>query len=276
MIEIFINSGISICLLAMAGWLARTWIAKRLTEDLRKQTETALIELRSRLDSANESIRSVTAAAAKARAQAQAALLPAKIKAVETIWRSITEWRQAESVCLFAAILPLDWVKKNGNDPKTKSNFEMMLNPLDYLKFIQERNEAESARPFITEKAWALYFAYHSLYATRLMKAKLLTLSGIDHSAFWERINERTLIEASSSPEVLAKYDAEPIFGVSAYFQFLIQELLTEFRSDLSGTHSSAEAAINVSRVIATAEELIRSADTNQAANNTKFEGLSL
>lgn len=275
MTDILISSGVSTIFLATAGWLARTWIAKRLTEELRKETETALLELRAKLDSAQESIRSVTAAAAQAQAQAQAALLPSKIKAVETIWKSFTEWRAAEGVCLMTSVFPIDWIRKYGNDPKTKSNIETMLAPIDYVKFMRERNEAESARPFITEKAWALYFAYHSLYSTRLLKAKLLTISGIDHGEIWEKIKERALIEASAPPEILAKYDTEPIFGISSYFQYLTQELLIEFRADLSGNHSSTEAAINVSKIIATAEELIRSASTNESDNVAEFNGLT-
>lgn len=260
MADILVSSGISVALVATAGWLARTWIAKRLTEDLRRETETALIELRAKLDNANDSIRSITAAAAQARAQAQAALLPAKIKAIDTIWQSVTEWRSAEAVCMMTSVFPLDWVKKHGNDPKTKSSSKLMFGTLDFVKFMRERNAAESARPFVSEKAWALYFAYHSLYSTRLMKANLLTISGIDHGEIWEKINERALIKSSASSEVLAKYDAEPIFGISTFFQYLIHELLTEFRSDLSGNRSSTEAAIDASRVIATAEELLRSA----------------
>jgi hypothetical protein len=275
MTEILISSGVSTILLATAGWLARTWIAKRLTEDLRKETEIALLELRAKLDSAQESIRSVTAAATQARAQAQAALLPSKIQAIETIWKSVIEWRTAEGVCLMTSVFPIDWIRKYGNDPKTKSNIETMLAPIDYVKFMLERNEAESARPFITEKAWALYFAYHSLYSTRLMKAQLLTISGIEHGEIWERIKERALIEASASPEILAKYDAEQIFGISSYFQYLTQELLVEFRSDLSGNHSSTEAAINVSKVMATAEELIRSARTNESDKLVELKGLT-
>jgi hypothetical protein len=259
MIEAFIASGSTVTLLAIAGWLARTWIKERLTADLRLETESKLEELKAQLAKANDSLSMLTSTGNAAMSQAQAALLEHKIKAIKTIWQSVHAWQKTTTVTTFAALMSIEWVKKYGSDPSTKANFDRLLNDLDHLKFMQARNDTELVRPLLSEKSWALYFAYHSFYASRLIKASFLTIPNIDHAALWERSNERELVVSSAPKEILDEYDSNFLIGTSSFINYLKEQMIEEFQAELSGRRDSQAAVSNASSILLAAENLLAS-----------------
>lgn len=260
MFEIFTTSAVTIGLTSIALWLSRTWITARLTADIRLENDSRLEQLKSNLQRTNNALSNFTSVGDKAFSQSQIALLPHKIKAIETIWSSVLSWNEMTTASMFVAILPIDWVKKYGSDPTTKENFEILLKPPEYLTFLKDRNETELVRPFITERGWALYSAYSGFYMSRVTKASMFLFPSIDHAEVWERINERNLIKTTAPTDILELYDSNIIEGTNAFLKHLKDEMIEEFKLELSGARDSESAVSNTAAILQASEELMQSA----------------
>lgn len=256
--EIFTTSAVSVGLFAAALWLGRTWIVARLTADIRLDNDAKLEELKSQLQRANSTLSEITSAGHTAYSQSQVAILPHKIKAIETVWNSVLTWNEMSVAAMFVAVLPIDWVRKYGSDPSTKRNFEILLKNPEHLTFLKKRNETELARPFISERGWALYAAYSGFYMSRVSKASMLLFPSMDHAEIWERINERELVQASAPSDILNLYDANILEGTNAFLKYLKDEMIAEFRAELSGARDSKSAVSNAAVILDVAEKLVQ------------------
>lgn len=259
MVEIFTTSAVTIGLVSIVLWLSRTWITTRLTADIRLENDSRLEGLKSKLQKTNDIISNFTSAGDKAYSQSQVALLPHKIKAIEAVWSSVIAWNEMSTASMFVAVLPIDWVRKYGSDPKTKENFEILLKPPEYLTFLRKRNDTELVRPFLTERGWALYSAYSGFYMSRVTKASMLLLPSVDHAEIWGRINERELVKTTAPPDILELYDSNILDGTNAFLKYLRDEMISEFKLELSGTRDSESALSNAAVILEAAENLMQS-----------------
>jgi hypothetical protein len=256
--EIFTTSAVSVGLFAAALWLGRTWIVARLTADIRLDNDAKLAELSSQLQRANSTLRDITSAGHTAYSQSQVAILPHKIRAIETVWNSVLAWNEMSTAAMFVAVLPIDWVRRYGSDPSTKKNFEILLKSPEHLAFLKKRNETESVRPFVSERGWALYAAYSGLYMSRVTKASMFLFTSMNHAEIWERINERELVQASAPADVLGLYDANILEGTNAFLKYLKDEMIAEFQAELSGARDSKTAVSNAALILNAAEKLVQ------------------
>lgn len=256
--EILTTSAVSVGLFAAALWLGRTWIVARLTADIRLDNDAKLAELNSQLQSANSTLRDITSAGHTAYSQSQVAILPHKINAIETVWNSVLAWNEMSTAAMFVAALPIDWVRKYGSDPSTKKNFEILLKSPEHVAFLKKRHETESARPFISERGWALYAAYSGLYVSRVTKASMLLFPSMDHAEIWGRINERQLVQLSAPANILGLYDSNILEGTNAFLKYLKDEMISEFQADLSGARDSKAAVSNAALILDAAEKLVQ------------------
>ena len=266
MLEIFISSIGSASLVGAAFWLCRTWIKERLTASIHLETEQKLAKLKSELDSANQRIHALSAVAASANQQVESALLEHRIAAVKTAWEKVQNWQQVSVVTMMIAALSDEWIKKNASDPNTKSTFDKLLNDIDRTNFLKNQNEAFLVRPFLSEPAWALYFAYHSFLSTRFSKALILTISGLEHAAIISRIDERNLVAKTATPEILAAYDKCVYAATEPYLHYLQEKMLIEFSQMLSGHHAGNQALSNAAEILRVAEELSAQLSKNLAS----------
>lgn len=257
--EIFTTSAVSVGLFAAALWLGRTWIVARLTADIRLDNDAKLEELKSQLQRANSTLSDMTSAGHTAYSQSQVAILPHKIKAIETVWNSVLAWNEMSAAAMFVAVLPIDWVRKYGSDPSTKKNFEILLKNPEHLAFLKKRNETELARPFISERGWALYAAYSGFYMSRVTKASMFLLPSMNHAEIWKRVNERQLVKASAPVDILNLYDANVLEGTNAFLKYLKDEMIAEFKAELSGARDSKSAVSNAAVILDAAETLVQS-----------------
>jgi len=258
--DIFVTSATSIALISIAAWLSRAWVVARLTADIRLENDSKLEELRAELQKTSLILSNLTAAGDKAYSQSQVALLPNKIKAIEEVWGSVLAWNEMTAASMFVAILPIEWIRKNGVDPKTKKNFETLLNAPNHLPFMKDRNKTEAYRPFLTERAWALYSAFNGFYISRITKASMLTISTVDHAEIWERIDERDLVSTIAPQEVIEKYDSDVLGGSNDFIKYLKDEMIKEFKLELTGERDSKNALSNAAVIQEAAERLLQSA----------------
>ncbi|GEM_PF-1422912 len=259
MVDIFATAAVTVGLVSIALWLSRTWITARLTADIRLENDSRLEELKSQLGRANDSLSNLASAGGLAYSQSQISILPHKIKAIESVWGSVIAWNEMSAAAMFVAILTIDWVKKNGSDPSTKRTFETLLKNPEHLTFLKKRNETELIRPFISERGWALYSAYSGFYVSRVTKASMFLIPSIDHSEIWRRTNERDLVKASAPTEILASYDANILEGTNAFLKYLKDEMIEEFKMELSGMRDSEGAVSNAAVILEAAENLVQS-----------------
>jgi hypothetical protein len=259
MIEGIFGSMATLALLGMVGWLSRTWILTRLREAIRLETDSKLQTLRSDLQRANDSLQSITDAGQKAFSQVQIAQLPHRIEAIRSVWGSVIAWNPYSMVVTFVAVLPLDWVKKYGSDPKTKENFSILLGAPGHIEFLKQQNKVETVRPFLSERSWALYSAYNSFYLSRIMKAAMFLFPTFDHVELWKRADERALVVASAPEDIVRQYDTDSLLGGNAYLSHIKEELVKEFRAELSGTRHSDNAVTNTSTILKAANVLAES-----------------
>lgn len=257
MLNIVVSSIGSAALVAAALWLSRTWIKERLTASIRLETEKKLTIFKSELETANQRIRDLSSVGTDANAQVETTLLENRIRAVNKVWESVLSWQQVSVATMMVSVLSDDGLKKSASDPRTKSTFEQILKNADYLTFMKKQNETELVRPFLSEPAWALYSAYYSFLSARLVKASLLTISGIDHIEALSRFNERDLVEKSAPPEILAAYDENPYTGTEPYLRYLREQMLAQFQEFLSGQRASTQAFENATKIRHAAEDLI-------------------
>lgn len=258
MIEIFTTSAITVGLFSGVLWLFRTWITARLTADIRLENDSKIEELRSQLKRANDSLSNLTSAGDKAYSQSQIALLPYKIKAIETAWNSLLAWDEMSAASMFVAVLPIEWVRKYGSHPSTKNNFEILLKAPNHLSLIKEQHDIEQVRPFISARGWALFSAYNGFHLSRVLKASMFLLPSVDHAEILEKINERDLVKASAPPDILARYDANILDGTSELLKHLKDEMIEEFHAELSGARDSESAIANAATILEAAEKLVR------------------
>lgn len=258
MIETVLSTSVvTASLVSLAIWLSRIWITERLKADIKLDNDTKLEEVKSELRRTNETISNVTSAGGQAYSQVQAALLPHKINAIEAIWGSILAWNEMFAASMLVSILPIDWVRRFGADPSTKENFELLLKAPGHLEFLKARNDVEGVRPFVSERGWALYSAYNSFYLSRITKASMFLMPSVDHAELYEKTNERELVVKSAPQHIVDLYDSNIFIGTSEYLNYLKEELITEFRFELSGERDSNRAASNAAEILRAAEELI-------------------
>lgn len=258
MTEIIITTSISTAVLvSLAIWFSRLWITERLKADIKLDNDSTLEEVKSELKRANDSISKVASAGGQAFSQMQTALLPNKIKAIETIWESVLSWDEMSAASMFVSVLPIEWVRKYGSYPSTKENFETLLKAPKHLDFLKDRKDVELVRPFVSERGWALYSAYHSFYISRITKASIFLIPGVDHSELFGRINERDLVAKSAPKNIVDLYDSNFMSGTTEYLKYLKEEMLAEFRMELSGDRDSSRAASNSASILKAANELI-------------------
>lgn len=258
-VEILTTSTVTVGLFSAALWLGRTWIVARLTADIRLENDSKLEELKSQLQRANSALSDLTSAGHTAYSQVQVAILPHKIAAIDAVWKSVLAWNEMSTASMMVSALQMNWVKKYGSDPSTKTTFETILSAPGHLEFLKKRNETEFARPYVSERGWALYAAYSGFYMSRISKASMLLFPSIDHSKVWQRIGERELLVASAPSEILSLYDKNILQGTNAYLNYLKDEMISEFQSELSGTRDSTLAVANAASILDAAEKLVQS-----------------
>lgn len=271
MLELVLSSFGSAALVAAALWLGRTWIKERLTASIRLDTERDLAKLKSDLDRASQRIKDVALAGTSANAQVESALLEHRISAVNKVWESVLSWQTVSTATMMVSVLSADWLKENASHPGTQSTFEQLLKNADHLNFVKKQNETELVRPFLSEQIWALYAAYHSFLLARLVKASLLSISGIDHAEALSRFNERELVQKSAPAEIFAAYDKNPYVGTEPYLRYLREEMLMQFREFLSGERAGNLATQDAAKILHAAEDLTaKFSDTSNKMQHKK------
>jgi hypothetical protein len=88
----------------------------------------------------------------------------------------------------------------------------------------------------------------------------MFLIPSVDHADFFERVNERDLISQSAPQRIVDLYDSNFMTGTTEYLRYLKEEMLVEFKLELSGDRDSSRAASNTSSILKAANELVAEA----------------
>jgi hypothetical protein len=250
---------VAAALVAFAGWLLRRWIAERLTADIRLATEQKLQAFRARLDAAENEV--VQQAGIAASLQMSAAPLAERVQAIKEIWLGVVDWKAASALSTMMSAFTIEDVDKHGDHPGTKSTMKQVLDSLKYMELLHWTNALARWRPFVSERAWALFAAYHGFYAARVTKAAMLMIGGANVARrLWQVDYERDLVRASATPEIVAAYEADIVAGSTRFLEYVERELLAELQRSLRGEYSGPDASRRASKIIAIADKLMQEA----------------
>ncbi len=261
LVQVLSSGAVTAGLLIAVGWLARTWLKARLSESLRLETDITIERLRSELNAAENRIEAVTSAGIGSVAQMADATFPTKVVSIQQLWSAVLLWRSANAVTHIISAIDADYVRENGNDAGTKATFRKLLDSFNYLDLLKETNKAEEARPFVSDRAWALYYALNSFLATRVAKAALLSVVGSNAEEMWHRVDERALVAASAPADIVDAYDNNVMAGSTKFIAYLEREIISELRRNLSGEQSAPEAALQAADLVVAASNLLSAAE---------------
>jgi len=263
-------------LLAAATWLCRTWIKERLSADIRTETETKLASVkdqlhrdtetelttvRTRLAAAETKLSEARKAGIDANQQLYAAVVPEQIAGLKGLWAGIREARAINVVSLFVTVMDLGTVRRSIGEQRFTNQIARMLAQIDHMELLKRLQAVEQWRPFVTERAWALFSAYHQFYTTHLLRGIALSMPNLELAErLWQTNNELKIVQATATPEIAAQYAGSAYLGTAPFLRYVERELLDEFARSLKGEHSGHEAARR-------AADIIRVAETVAAAN---------
>lgn len=277
--EVLANTAATAAILAVLGWLGRTWIKERLSASIRaetearlaslrdqlhRETETELATLRTRLNAAEAKLSEARKAGIDANQQLYAAVVPEQIAGIKALWAGIRDARAISVVSMFVSVMDLAIVRRNIHDRAFAGVIDKMLQNIDYMELMKRLLAVEQWRPFVTERAWALFSTYHLFYSTRLLRSIALSIQNLELAErLWQNNSELALVQATATPDIVAQYTANEYAGTQPFLSFLEKELLEEFERCVKGERSGHEAAERAAAIIRVTEAV---ATANTAA----------
>jgi hypothetical protein len=162
----------------------------------------------------------------------------------------------AKSVSANIAILKFKGAAKaSAENPRAREMFAMLGGQVDAQKIYT--GEAEKARPYVSDMAWAVFSAYQSILSVAMIKMQLLK-SGLDMPDVVDEERVRRLITTvlPHQAEFVKKHD-------TGAYHYLLDELeyrlLHELRRVLQGAESDKEAIKQAGEILRESENVMGS-----------------
>ena len=252
-------------LLALALWLLRSLIATRLRASVQHEFDQKLEALKTNLRKNEESfkaelrskevqIEALRTGALSNLASRQAALDVRRIEAVDQLWSAVQALGPAKPVSAVIAALKFEQASKlSAENPKAREMFAALGVPMDLAKL--HTGEAEKARPFVSEIAWAIFSACQSILFVAVLKMELLK-RGLDMPNIIDEDVVRRLITVALPhyKDVTAKCNIE----VCHYLlEELESRLLEELRRVLRGEESDKSTIKQAAEILRESENVM-------------------
>lgn len=178
------SAGVSVAMVAVLGWLLRTWISERLKAslkheyddrleklkaELKAQGDAHLTALKSEVDRQAEKLR----IAAASFSEVQKATIPKKIEAVDALWLGVIQTRAAfPSEVAITDIFTDEEMKGFYTDPRMRRHSDRMSD-VSEIDFISAGMEGvQCFRPHLGEYIWALYITYRAVLGRSIILIK--------------------------------------------------------------------------------------------------------
>ena len=259
----------STSLFAVILWLCRNWISTRLTYSIQHEYNSDIEKLRADLKKSEErfklelqakeaQIESIRHGALSGLERRHSLLFERRLKAVEELWKAVTELQPAKLTCELMGIIKFEEAAKHAaKDPKTRLLFESVdIGKFDLTK--ADIKGARLSRPFLSPMAWAYYSAYTSIIVYAKMQIEALK-RGVDSKYFDEEPSKKLVKTA------LPHYnDLIDKYGTAAYHLFLDElenKILDEIGITLKGDEWSKESIKQAADIVEQSEKVINSVE---------------
>jgi hypothetical protein len=265
------NSIPSAVLVGLALWLFRTWISQRLTASLRVEAEGKLQALKARLDATEAEVASVRRAGIDANLQLSAVVVQERVTAIKDIWDAVSAWKAATMLSMFVSVIRAEDLDRIAGDVGTTKAVKSFLDAAGGLELVERLDGAKRWRPFVTDRAWALFAAYHGFYLGRVARAIVLTTGNKELARrLWEVNSEAALVAEAAPTDVNQAYQANVVDGTNRFLGFLEQEILVELQRSLRGEHTGADASAQAIRIVQAAQPLMQKAQELQNGDSVQ------
>jgi hypothetical protein len=252
-------------LLGVVLWLLRSVILTRLRASVQHEFDQKIEEIRTTLRTSEESfkadlrakeaqIAALRSGAMSGLANRQAALDKRRIEAVDHLWAAITSLTPAKGISGMMASVDFEAaVKETVRNPKAREMF-VTIGGMGGKGSSQDliKTDADKARPFVSQLAWALFTAYHAIVAVAVMRLEILK-AGLNLPDVINKDAITKLVTAAlpHRAEFIAHHD------VGAY-HYLLDELelslLEELQKLLSGVESDKASVEQAGAILKEAE----------------------
>lgn len=126
---------------------------------------------------------------------------------------------------------------------------------------------AELHRPFLSETAWAMFFAYRALRGRVVWALGDVVSSGKLEDWRKDSHTRRLLVELISAEELVA-VDASPMAGLTEPSRIIERHICEALRRFLSGREDSADDLMHVQRLVSAAMASKRSEDAQRRVSS--------
>jgi len=254
-------------LFALALYLFRSLITTRLKASVKHEFDEKVEKLRTDLRKSEESfkadlrfketqIEALRSGALSGLAARQVALDARRIQAVDQLWSAVQALGPATSVSATIAVLKFEGAAKvSAENPRARQMFAAIGGNIHPAKM--HTGEAEKARPFVSEMAWAIFSAYRSILSVALIKMQLLK-TGLDMPQVIDEDRVRRLITIAlpHQADFVGKHD-------TGAYHYLLEELeaclLAELQKVLQGTESDKETVWKAGEILRESESVMSS-----------------
>ncbi|MDB5733501.1 MAG: hypothetical protein JWN16_138 [Alphaproteobacteria bacterium] len=232
----------------------RTWLTKGISHRFDQQIETLRADLRAK----EEKIATLRQNALSGASKRRESLDKRRQEAVDNLWADVTSLGRLKLASKYMETINFEEsAKLVGGNANARRFFETIGKTINLEKM--PRIEAAKERPFLSEKAWALYSAYSAILYYAVMQIKTLEI-GEDASKLLNHKNIDDLLRAALPHQAV---NLEK-FGTS-FCHFCVDELeqalLKALKDDLEGNKASEEDMQNSAQILRASENIMATLD---------------
>lgn len=250
-----VTSGLAAGLILAAAWLARKWLSAEISESVRNDYETKLERVRAEIREGETQLAALRNGALSHMVSAQTAASQRRLKAVDDLWEAVTEWQKLAAAVKYMEVIKFEECSKRiEHEPKLQEFFKMISKGVP--DFTGIGRTAASARPHLSELAWALYSAYTTVFVVSATQMKILS-EGIDARKFFDfAATDKVLIAALPEYEDYIKKFSHACYG--QLIDVLTNKILAELRNALAGREQDAQGVARASEILKASDQLSR------------------
>lgn len=258
-------------LFGLAVWLFRKLIVTRLAKSVQHEFDNKLEVIQAELRRSEESfkadlrskenqIAALRGGALSALASRQAVLDKRRLEAVEQIWEAVTSLARLKYASQIMGTIKFDVASAMAaKDPKMREAFEVFATPMDKVDTPENKN-AEKARPFVPQIAWALFSAYRAIILLAVTQFHLLK-SGLDGTKLLAAPENLIKAALPHRTEYIEKH------GYAAY-SYLLDELESRLLAELQKMFEGGESGkATIDQASAIVKEVDRAMESARSAN---------
>ncbi|MEW8603106.1 MAG: hypothetical protein AB2594_00140 [Candidatus Thiodiazotropha sp.] len=234
-------------------WLGRKLILTRLTHSVKHEYDVKFEKLRDDLNKNSIQMKSLSSGALSGIINRQNAQYKRQVLAVDQIWNSVIQMKPAKVFAAQLGAYKFDTMMKAVTEnPHLKEVIDVIGD--DFDRNCLNGIDAEKARPFISDLAWAYYSAYNLILRNYYVKYLMIQKS-LDKTEIIENpIVIKVLVVALPHREEAIQKHGHEIFHT--YLEELETLLLNELKSLLLGDKASEESIKQANLILKVVENL--------------------